>query len=111
MIVLKVDADKLPSASDLKTHLFPATLSVTVTDPEIRFITRGAFPDLSLPLSLASAGSMMPFLKTFLDGHPQAQAEAAAATPAGPAAATPAAGPGRGRMQGGGRGGRGGGPQ
>ena len=49
MIVLKVDADKLPSASDLKAHLFASTLSVTVSDPEIRVVTRGAFPDLSLP--------------------------------------------------------------
>jgi hypothetical protein len=109
MIALKVDPDKLPSASDLKAHLFPETLSVTVNDPEIRIVTRGAFPDLSLPVGLASAGAMMPFLKPLIDGLPPAEDRGSTAAQAGAAAAAPpaevpAAGPGRGRMMG--RGGR-----
>jgi hypothetical protein len=92
MIVLKVDPDKLPSASDLKAHLFPTTVSVTVSDPEIRIVTRGAFPDLSLPLGLASAGSMTPFLKPLFDSQPQPEAGGASGTQAGTAATAPAAG-------------------
>jgi hypothetical protein len=115
MIVLKVDPDKLPSAADLKAHLFPTTLSVTVSDPEIRVVTRGAFPDLSLPLGMVSAGSMMPFLKPLIDGQPQAQAAGASGTQAGPPATTPAAGApagGAGSLKGRMRGGRGrGGPE
>jgi hypothetical protein len=88
MIVLKVDPDKLPSASDLKAHLFPTTVSVTVSDPDIRVVTRSAFPDISLPLGLASAGSMMPFLKPLSDSQPQPEAGGASGTPAGTAAAT-----------------------
>ena len=91
MIVIKVDADKLPSASDLKTHLFPATVSVTVSDPEIRVVTRGAFPDISLPVSLASAGAMMPFVKPLIDRLPQTPVGGSAGAQAGATAATPPA--------------------
>ena len=92
MIVLKVDPDKLPSASDLKAHLFPTTVSVTVSDQDIRVITRGAFPDVSLPLGLASAGSMMPFLKPLFDLQPQPEAGSASGTQAGAAATAPTTG-------------------
>ena len=48
MIVLKVDADKLPKAADLKAQIFPTTFSISLADGEIRFVSRGAFPDLSV---------------------------------------------------------------
>ena len=46
MIQFKIDADKLPKADDLKTYLFASTLSVTVSDQDIRFVSRGAFLNL-----------------------------------------------------------------
>ena len=60
MIVIKVDPDKLPKASDLKAQLFPATLSVHVSDQDLRFITRTAFPDLSVLVGTIPAFGMMP---------------------------------------------------
>ncbi len=48
MIQFKIDADKLPKADDLKTYLFASTLSVTVSDQDIRFVSRGAFPNLAI---------------------------------------------------------------
>ena len=54
-IVFNVDAQKLPKASDLKAYLFPSTVTISVTDQDIRIVTREAFPDLgslinSLPI-------------------------------------------------------------
>jgi hypothetical protein len=60
MIVIKVDANKLPKAADLRAHLFPSTLSISVADQEIRFISRGAFPDLTMVIGAIPAAGMMP---------------------------------------------------
>jgi hypothetical protein len=112
MIVIKVDADKLPTAADLKSHMFPSTLSVAVTDQEIRFVNRGAFPDISIPVGMASAGAMMPFLKPMLGGPPPGSPGPAAdnqtAAPAAGAAAPADAPEGslKGRARGRGPGGR-----
>jgi hypothetical protein len=53
MIQLKVDADKLPKADDLKKLLSASIAYVTISDEEVRFTTRTAFPNLGLPIELA----------------------------------------------------------
>jgi hypothetical protein len=109
MIVIKVDPDKLPKAADLKSHLFPATFAISVADQEIRFVSRGAFPDLSMVIGVIPAAGMLPPLPMF-DRTQQAQAGAApdAAGETAPAPAAPGGprggGPG---MRPGGRPGRG----
>jgi hypothetical protein len=82
MIVLKVEPEKLPKASDLKAHLFPSTWAITVADKEIRFVSRTAFPDISSLIGGAPVLSALP--------GTQAQLKALQAAP--PAAATPGAG-------------------
>jgi len=111
MIVLKVDSDKLPKAADLKSNLFASSLSVSVADEEVKFVSRGAFPNLSLPISLVPVAGAMPALQSLLERAQQAAqsagpnaGEAAAAAGAPGAAGSPAAGqPGdpRGRPAGG----------
>jgi hypothetical protein len=87
MIVLKVDSDKLPKAADLRAHLFPTTFSISVADQEIRLVSRGAFPDLSMVIGVIPAAGMLPPLPIF-NQIPQAQ-------PGAPGETTPApAGPG-----------------
>jgi hypothetical protein len=109
MIQFKIDADKLPKAEDLKNYLFASTVSITVSDQDIRLISREAFPNLASNLNSVSMAMIMPSLKSFVESQQQAaQAAAAATTP--PAATQPAAGPGGGRPGGpGGPGGRPGG--
>jgi hypothetical protein len=84
MVVLKVDTDKLPKSADLKAYLFPSTLSVSATDQEIRLVSRGAFPNLSLPIDLVPVAAVMPALQSILDRAKQA--------PAGEAGQAPVAG-------------------
>jgi hypothetical protein len=107
MIVIKVDADKLPKAADLRTNLFPATFAIDVNDQHIRFVSRSAFPDFSGLIGMVPALGMMPPVPG-LDympgmpagtGTPGTTAQAAAAPPAPTAApGAPAAGkPGGGR--------------
>ena len=60
-IVFNIDAQKLPKASDLKAYLFPSTVTISVTDQDIRIVSREAFPDLgslinSLPVLGMTAG-------------------------------------------------------
>ena len=111
MVVLKVDSDKLPKAADLKANLFPSTLSVSVLDQEIQFVARGAFPNLSLPISLVPVAGVMPALQSLLDRARQTKPEGtqdkadataapgAAGAPAGQAASPKGQGP-AGKMQG-----------
>ena len=81
MVVLKVDPDKLPKAADLKAHLFPSTLCITTSDQEIRFVSRGAFPNLSLSAGLAPIAAAMPALRSLIDRAKPAQ-DGAAGSPA-----------------------------
>jgi len=67
MVVLKVDSDKLPKAADLKAYLFPSTVSITASDQEITFISRGAFPDLSLSTAVAPIAAAMPAFQSLID--------------------------------------------
>jgi hypothetical protein len=94
MITIKVDSDKLPKAGDLKAHLFPATLAVQVADQEIRFISRTAFPDLSVLVGMVPALGMMP-RPPVADQISGAQPGAAAEGAAGQPGAAPAAPGGR----------------
>jgi len=95
MIQFKIDADKLPKAEDLKSYLFSSTLSVTVSDQDIRFVSRSAFPNLGSPAGLASMAILMPALKSLTAGLGQ-PGQTQAGAPNQPAAATtpPAAPPG-----------------
>ena len=115
MIVIKVDSDKLPKAADLRAHLFPTTFSISVADQEIRFVSRGAFPDLTSVIGVIPAAGMMPHLPMLdrLQQAPTGDAAQAAAGEATPAPAAPGGQPGgrQGLRPGGrpgGRGGRGG---
>ena len=87
MIVIKVDADKLPKAADLKAHLFPTTFAISVADQEIRFVSRGAFPDLSVLIGMVPAVGMMPAVT---DARSDAAGTAGAARTAGDARRRPA---------------------
>ncbi len=81
MIQFKIDADKLPKAEDLKTYLFASTLSVTVSDQDIRFVSRGAFPNLASPAGFVSMAFLMPALRAATAGQGQsAQVQAGAPT-------------------------------
>ncbi len=117
MVVLKVESDKLPKTADLKGFLFASTLAVTVTDQDIQLVSRGAFPNLSLPIDLVPVAAVMPALQSVFERMSQAGAAneaapgstppAAAAQPGG-AGAAPGAAPGQSQPGGSGnrRGGR-----
>jgi hypothetical protein len=93
MVVLNVEADKLPKAEDLKSFLFTGTLCLTVSDQEIRLVSRGAFPDLSLANGVAPIAGALPAVQDFLGRMTAAHQEA----PDKPGAAGGAAGPGAAR--------------
>jgi len=80
MVVLKVDPDKLPKAADLKAHLFPSTLCIAISDQEIRLISRGAFPNLSLSAGLAPIAAAMPAMRSLID-HAKPPQDGAAGSP------------------------------
>jgi hypothetical protein len=111
MIQLKVDADKLPRADDLKKLLYPSVLFINLSDQEIRVTSRSAFPNLALPVGLAPFLASTPAARQLREALAPAQAPAAdqaaassaadagatAAPPAGRTGTPPAAPPGRGR--------------
>jgi hypothetical protein len=101
MIQFKIDADKLPKAEDLKSYLFADTLSVTVSDQDIRFVSRSAFPNLASPGGLVSMAVLMPALKSIAAGQaqPQQTPTQAGASNQPPAAGVPAGSPAGGRPQ------------
>ncbi len=47
-LVFNIDAAKMPTADSLKAHLFPGYAALSVTNQEIRFVTREAFPDFTI---------------------------------------------------------------
>jgi hypothetical protein len=125
MIQLKVDADKLPKAEELKALMSPGTLAVAADDASIRLVSRHSFPDVvsALHLGTTFAPKFMPAITAawahFLSAASAAPAQAQAApSPAAdnvPAVAQPPApaggamrpggplGPGRAGRSGGGR--------
>ena len=98
MIQLKIDADKLPKAEDLKAYLFASTLSVTVSDQNIRFVSRSAFPNLASQGGTVSMSLLMPALNSLIAGQQGPPAQAGA--PNQPQAVNPPAGPPGGQPQG-----------
>ena len=44
MVVLKIDSDKLPKAADLKAYLFPSSLSIAVSDQDVKLVCARPFP-------------------------------------------------------------------
>jgi hypothetical protein len=94
MIQFKIDADKLPKAEDLKAYLFASTLSVTVSDQDIQFVSRSAFPNLGSSAGLVSMAFLMPAFKSLTGGPGQPGQIQAGAPNQPPAAATPVAPPG-----------------
>ena len=62
MVVLKIDADKLPKAADLKALSLSQHPLVVVSDQDIKFVSRGAFPNLSVPTSVAPIAGAIPGL-------------------------------------------------
>ncbi len=97
-IVFNIDAEKLPKASDLKSYLFPSTITISVTDQDIRIVSRQAFPDLASLVSAVPMLGMMPGASAIVDLSKLAdasQAPGAAGTgSARPGAGGAAAGPG-----------------
>jgi hypothetical protein len=117
MVELKVDPEKLPKADDIRSRLFLTSVAMTVSDQDIRLITRKAFPNL-FNWSLSGLSGFLGAQAARSQMEQQAQGGAAGpnATPAGPQAAPGqpgASGPPGGRPQGSGggpagrRGGRG----
>ncbi len=106
-IIFNIDAEKLPKAADLKSFLFPSTLSIAVTDQDIRIVSREAFPDFASFFSALPAAGMMPGVQKLVDQSTKASAATAAPAAAAPAAPSPPGGrggpatkgglPGRGR--------------
>jgi hypothetical protein len=88
-IELKVDADKLPQAEAIRSRLFLTTVSIDVTDQEIRLVTRKAFPNL-FNWSVSGLSS------TFSAQNQIEQAGNAGQEPGAGGGPTPPAGPGQG---------------
>ncbi len=91
-IVFNIDAEKLPKASDLKSYLFPSTFAISVTDQDIRIISRQAFPELASLVNAVPMLGMMPGANAMVDMSKLA--EGGQASPGGPGAAGPGAGVG-----------------
>ena len=104
MVVLKIDSDKLPKAADLKAYLFPSSLSIAVSNEDVKLVSRAAFPNLSMSTSLAPIAGVVASLSSLVDrlkpaapapagGGPAAEAGSpaggAGSPPAGPAGGQP----------------------
>ena len=99
MLTLSVESDKLPKPEDLKASLFPSLYSISVTDQEIRFTSRSAFPNLGSPLGAIAGVFLLPKLFQAREAATAAASPPAAAqnqaTPGAPGApGQPAAAPG-----------------
>ncbi|HWE38004.1 MAG TPA: DUF1559 domain-containing protein [Isosphaeraceae bacterium] len=68
------DPDKVPSADELRSYLFPATVAVSVDDQGLRIATREAFPSLN-PIMAApiAAGLMLPAVQSARSAAQRAQ--------------------------------------
>jgi hypothetical protein len=97
-VQLKVDADKLPKADDLKKLLSPSVAFISLSDEEVRFTTRTAFPNLGLPIELAPLLASTPLGQRIREALAPAQSQASnseqssatnAGASAGPATAPP----------------------
>lgn len=98
-IVFNIDAAKLPKASDLKAFLFPSTVTISVTDRDIRIVSREAFPDLGSLINSLPVVGMTPGGKALVNsakapggGQTPDAAATGGAAGGGGAATPPAAG-------------------
>lgn len=110
MVELKVDAEKLPKADDLRSRYFLSTVTITVTDQDIRLASRQAF--VTLYDLIGVAGFTAGFVPAFQKGREAARKAQEEANQQAAGGQAPAAGPGPGQQGPGGpgmRGGRGGG--
>ena len=80
MIQIKVDPAKLPRADDLKALMSPSTVAVVADDETIQFVTRDAFPDLSVAAAMTGVAPAL-LMKPMIAASNRARAarEAAAA--------------------------------
>jgi hypothetical protein len=90
MVQLKVDAEKLPKADAIRERLFLSTFTVAVSDQDIRFTMRKAFPNLfnwtviGLSASLSAAESIRQQMQQYQQSASPGQAPAPAVPPGAP---------------------------
>lgn len=92
-----IDADKLPSAEELRSKLFPSVIALTADDQEVKIITRDSFPDVVATAAVGGVGValLMPAIQAARTAAQKAAGAAGAPgvrPPGGAGAATP--GPG-----------------
>ncbi len=114
MIQLKVDADKLPKADELKKLISASVAFINLSDAEVRITSRTAFPNLALPINLAPLLASTPLAQRIRAAivpaqgastdQPAGAGPGAVAAPPGGQPGVPPAGP-PGRRRGGRRGG------
>jgi hypothetical protein len=100
MLQFNIDPAKLPKAEDLKALMFANTISVAISDREVKLVARGAFPTVNLPILMAPISLLTPPIKMLAENAAKAAAAAAptaAANPTGPPTA-PQMGRGGGRF-------------
>lgn len=85
-LVLRIAPDKLPSESALKALLFPGTVAASVTDQEVRYVSRVAFPTLIEADTLANKMLSL-MIQRSIQGSLAAAAQRMAPAPADGAAA------------------------
>jgi hypothetical protein len=93
-IVFNIDAEKLPKASDLKSHVFPSTIAISVTDQDIRIVSREAFPDFAALVGALPVAAMMPGVQAMVELSKAAdKGQTQGASTGTPPSGTPAAAP------------------
>ncbi len=90
MIQFNIDADKLPKADDLKKLLSASVAFISLSDAEVRFTTRTAFPNFGLPIELAPLLASTPLAQRIRE----ALVPASGANPDQSSAASGTSGPG-----------------
>ncbi len=86
MIQLKVDADKLPKADELKKLITPSVAFINLSDAEVRITSRTAFPNLAVPINLAPLLASTPLAQRIREAMVPAEASADQTSGAGPGA-------------------------
>lgn len=92
MIQLNVDADKLPKADDLKKLLSASIAFINLSDEEVRFTTRTAFPNFGLPIQVAPLLASTPLGQRIREALVPAQANPDQASPSSGSASPGATG-------------------
>ena len=93
-IVFNIDAEKLPKASDLKSLVFPSTIAISVTDQDIRIVSREAFPDFAALVGALPMAAMMPRVQKMVEASTAAdKGQTAGASTGTPPPGAPATAP------------------